>query len=166
MKAAMLTAHHTVEELELAYRRAERPVERSRWHILWLKRKGKSIPELIEITGYSRTTISTLIRNYNDRGQSAVLDQRQFNKSEPALNDSQQQMLFAVLQHPPETHGVWTSQKVQRYIREHFKIEITEPCAWGYLRRLGFTVQVPRPTHIQAASREEQQVFTKKSKRH
>ena len=165
MRAASLVPHHTSEELELAYRGAERPVERSRWQILWLKSKGKSILEIIEVTGFSRATISSLIRSYNTEGTQAVLDKRQFNKSEPALNAERQEVLYRALQSPPDTGGLWTSQKVQAYIREHFGLEVTEPCAWGYLRRLGFTVQVPRPTHVQAASPEEQAGFIKKSKR-
>lgn len=165
MRAASLVSHQTTEELERAYRAAERPVERSRWQILWLKSKGKSIPELIEVTGFSRTTISTLIGAYNSQGVEAVLDKRQFNKSAPALNEEQQKTLYQTLQSPPVCGGLWTSKKVQAYIQEHFALEVTEPCAWGYLRRLGFTVQVPRPKHVQAASPEQQALFIKKSRR-
>ncbi|WP_420596145.1 helix-turn-helix domain-containing protein [Deinococcus sp.] len=154
--------HQTREELEQAYRSAERSVERSRWQILWLRSKGKAIKDIIEVTGFGRTTISTLIHNYNAEGPQAVVDKRQFNMSEPALNDERQQQLFQALQEPPETGGSWTSKKVQQYIKKHFDLEVTEVCGWGYLRRLGFTVQVPRPTHIQAASPEKQQVFIKK----
>ena len=45
MKPSELVPHRTSEELEHAYRQAERPVERSRWHLLWLKSKGKMILE-------------------------------------------------------------------------------------------------------------------------
>lgn len=165
MRAAALIPHHTTEELEVAYRQAERPIERSRWQIIWLKSKGKSIPEIIDATGFSRATISTLIAAYNANGEQAILDKRQFNKSDPALNPAQQEALFQVLQRPPETGGLWTSKKVKIHIQEHFGIEVTEVCAWGYLKRLGFTVQVPRPTHTEAASPEEQGLFIKKSKR-
>lgn len=165
MRAATLVPHCTAEQLEEAYRRAQRPVERSRWHILWLKSKGKSIPEIIEATSFSRTTISTLIRAYNAEGTQAVVDRRQFNKSEPALNPEQQDKLAQAIQSPPVAGGLWTSRKVQAYIQEHFGLEVTEPCAWGYFNRLGLTVQVPRPTHVQAASPQEQQAFIKKSKR-
>jgi transposase len=165
MRAAPLTAHHTTEELEHAYRDAQRPVERSRWHILWLKSKNYSIPDIIEATGFSRTTISVLIRSYNAEGAEAVIDQRQFNKSEPALNNDQQELLFKALQEPPETGGSWTSGVVQQYMRQHFDVEVTDVCAWGYLRKLGFTVQMPRPTHIQAATSAERAVFLKKSRR-
>ncbi|WP_084051422.1 helix-turn-helix domain-containing protein [Deinococcus hopiensis] len=165
MRAAALISHHTSEELEVAYRQAERPIERSRWQIIWLKSKGKSIPEIIDATGFSRTTISTLIAAYNANGEQALLDKRQFNKSDPALNPDQQEALFQALQGPPLSGGLWTSKKVKMHIQEHFGIEVTEVCAWGYLKRLGFPIQVPRPTPTEAASPKEQEAFIKKSRR-
>jgi transposase len=165
MRPALLFPHQSSEELELAYRQAERAVERSRWQILWLKSKGLTIPEIKAVTSFSRTTISTLIRAYNASGPAVVVDKRRWNKSAPALNAEQQEQLFQVLQRPPEAGGLWTSQKVQAYVNEQWTVEMTSVCAWGYLRKLGFTVQVPRPTHVQAATSEEQAIWIKKSKR-
>lgn len=162
MRPSELILHRSSAELEHAYRQAERPVERSRWHILWLKSKGKTILELIEVTGFSRTTISTLIRRYNTEGIDAVLDRRQFNGAESALNEVQQEMLFLAIRDTPAGAGLWTSQKVQRYIQEKFDITVTDVCAWGYLKRLGFSVQMPRPKNAKAASPEEQGIFIKK----
>ncbi|WP_084051085.1 helix-turn-helix domain-containing protein [Deinococcus hopiensis] len=68
-------------------------------------------------------------------------------------------------QREAETGGLWTSKKVKIHIQEHFGIEVTEVCAWGHLKRLGFPVQVPRPTHTEAASPKEQGAFIKKSGR-
>ncbi|THF68063.1 helix-turn-helix domain-containing protein [Deinococcus sp. Arct2-2] len=90
MRPASLFPHQTSNELELSYRPSERAVERSRWQILWLKSKGLTIPELNEVTSFSRSTISTLIRAYNAGGP-AVVDQRRWNKSAPALNAEQQE---------------------------------------------------------------------------
>ncbi len=165
MRPASLFPYQTSDELELAYRHSERAVERSRWHILWLKSKGLSIPEIKAVTSFSRTTMSTLIRAYNAGGPAVVVDKRRWNTSAPALNVEQQEALFGALQKPPETGGFWTSQKVQAYVHEQFNVEMTSVCAWGYLRKLGFTVQVPRPTHVQAATPEEQAIWIKKSKR-
>lgn len=162
MRPTELIPHRSSEELEYAYRQAIRPVERSRWHLLWLKSKGKTIPEMIEVTGFSRSIISTLIRRYNADGIDAVLDRRQFNHSEPALNAAQQEILFLAIRDTPASSGLWTSRKVQCFIREHFEIQITDVCAWGYLRRLGFSVQMPRPKNIRAASSEERGLFIKK----
>lgn len=136
MRAAPFVPHQTSAELEHAYRTAQRPVERSRWQILWLKSKGKSIAEIMEATGYSRSTISVLISKYNAGGPDAVRDKRQDNRSEPALNIEQQKKLAQILAEAPPTGGIWTSAKVQEYVREHFNVHITQPCAWGYLKRL------------------------------
>lgn len=162
MQAALLSPHRTTDELEQAYRAATRPVERTRWHILWLKARGKSIPEVMDATGYSRTTISVLISRYNRHGPGAVRDKRQDNHADTALNLDQQQQLSKALLATPPMGGVWTSGKVQRHISERFGVEITDVCAWGYLRRLGFSVQMPRPRHHLAASPEAQDAFKKK----
>ena len=162
MRPSALVPHCTSKELEQAYRQAERPVERSRWHVLWLKSKGKTILELMDVTGFSRPTISTLIRRYNAEGVDAVLDRRQFNGSAPALNEAQQETTFLALRDTLPESGLWTSAKVRSYIQEAFSIEVTDVCAWGYLRRLGFSVQMPRPKNAKAATPEEQGAFIKK----
>lgn len=162
MRAAPLTHHHTTDELEQAYRAATRSVERSRWHLLWLKAKGKSIPEIMDATGYSRTTISVLISRYNRHGPGVVRDKRQDNHADTALTLDQQTQLSQALLNTPPMGGVWTSGKVQRYVHDAFGIEITAPCAWGYFKRLGFSVQLPRPRHHRAAPPEQQDAFKKK----
>lgn len=162
MRAADLAPHHTTDELEQAYRTATRPVERSRWQLLWLKSKGKSIPELMDATGYSRTTISVLISRYNQHGPGVVRDRRQDNRADTALTLDQQTQLSQALLNTPPRGGVWTSGQVQCYVHDAFGIEITAPCAWGYFKRLGFSVQLPRPRHHRAATPEQQDAFKKK----
>lgn len=161
MKPLTLVSHLTAEELEAAYRQSNRPIERTRWQILWLKAKGKSTAEIAEVTGYRHASITTIIRRYNHTGSAAVRDGRQDNRSDPALNLAQQQQLSQALLGEPPMGGLWTSGKVQVYVRTEFGLEITPPCAWGYFKRLGFSVQVPRPRHHQAASPQEQHAFKK-----
>lgn len=162
MQTQSLVPHLTVNELELAYRAATRPVERSRWHILWLKAKGKTPRQLVDATGYNRNTISTLVREFNQHGPQAVRDKRQDNHSDPALTLVQQQQLSQALLEAPPMGGFWTGGKVQLYVQQKFGVQITEVCAWGYFKRLGFSVQVPRPRHHQAATPAEQNDFKKK----
>ncbi|WP_425429976.1 hypothetical protein [Deinococcus hopiensis] len=69
--------------------------------MVWPKSKGKSVLETIDATGFSRTTISTLIAAYNADGEQALLDKRQLNKFDSALNPAQQEALFQALQRPP-----------------------------------------------------------------
>ena len=117
----------------------------------------------MDSTGYKRWSITTLIRQYNRHGEAGVRDLRRDNGSEPALNPAQQQQLLTALGQPPAQGGFWSGPQVKRYIREHFGLEITGVCAWSYFKRLGCSVQIPRPTHIQAATPEQQDRFKKKS---
>lgn len=87
----------------------------------------------MDATGYSRTTISVLISQYNKHGPEAVRDKRQDNRADTALTLDQQTQLSQALLNTPPMGGVWTSGKVQAYVQEEFGIEITPPCAWGYL---------------------------------
>jgi hypothetical protein len=49
----LLAPHLTVEELGGRYRSTKDPVERSRWHFLWLMASGMTATAVAAITGYS-----------------------------------------------------------------------------------------------------------------
>ncbi|MFL6284255.1 MAG: winged helix-turn-helix domain-containing protein [Pyrinomonadaceae bacterium] len=57
--------------------------------------------------------------------------------------------------------GLWTAPKVARWIEERTGRSIHETTAWRAMRRLGFTLQVPRPRHVRSASEREQARFKK-----
>jgi hypothetical protein len=48
-----LAPHLTSEDLEGRYRSTPDPVERSRWHFLWLLARGLTATLVARITGYS-----------------------------------------------------------------------------------------------------------------
>ena len=48
-----LEPHLTIEELEGHFRSTKDPVERSRWHFLWLLARGLTATVIASITGYS-----------------------------------------------------------------------------------------------------------------
>lgn len=161
MLASPLAGHHTLEELETAYRSAQRPIERSRWQIIWLRKKGKSIAEIMDVTGYARGTISTLIKKYNADSVDALIDQRRFNGLDLRLSDEQQGILRETIVSQPDKQ--WTCGKVREFIGDEFNIELTDVCAWGYLKRLGFSFQRPRPRNVNSATEEKKEEFIKKS---
>jgi transposase len=57
--------------------------------------------------------------------------------------------------------GLWTAPKVAAWIEERTGRAVHETTAWRAMRRLGFTLQVPRPRHRRAASEREQARFKK-----
>ncbi len=64
-------SHLDIEELELRYRKAKDPVEKSQWQIVWLLSKGKTTREISEITGYGLTWIRAVVHRYNEGGPMA-----------------------------------------------------------------------------------------------
>ncbi len=53
------------------------PVERSRWHVLWLLARGLTAKVIAGITGYSAYWIGQIARRYNAYGPDGVKDLRQ-----------------------------------------------------------------------------------------
>lgn len=146
-----LQPHLTTGELERRYRRAHDPVERSHYHILWLLSQGKLTREVAAASGYSVGWIQTLARRYNQQGPAGMGDRRHANPGAAAvLNREQHAALGRALQAPPPDGGVWTSGKVAAWIEQTTGRKVRAQRGWEYLRRLGYTPQVPRPTHAKA----------------
>lgn len=57
--------------------------------------------------------------------------------------------------------GLWMAPKVAAWIEERTGRSVHETTAWRAMRRLGFTLQTPRPRHTRSASTREQARFKK-----
>ena len=78
-KTIKLKAHVESEELENRYRKANDPVLRSHYQILWLISSGNTTTEVMEVTGYARGWIQQIARRYNSGGPDALGDRRHAN---------------------------------------------------------------------------------------
>jgi transposase len=58
--------------------------------------------------------------------------------------------------------GLWTAPKVAAWITDKSGQEVHHSTAWRAMRRLGFSLQVPRPANKRRASVEEQAEFKKR----
>src|SRR5260221_1413076 len=115
-----LEPHLTIDELEGGYRSTMDPVERSRWHFLWLLARGLTAKLVASITGYCAYWIGRIVRRYNQQGPDGVKDLRhQTRPSIPLLSASQQDELLAALPAvgAPESDG-WSGLTVARWIRQ------------------------------------------------
>jgi len=61
-------SHLTLDELAGRYRSTQDPVERSRWHFLWLLAREVTAKVIASITGYSAYWIGRIARRYNEHG--------------------------------------------------------------------------------------------------
>jgi transposase len=96
-------------------------------------------------------TVRAVLHRWNDHGPDGVADRRAGNGAEPKLTARRRAALYAALQKRPPDGGVWTGPKVARYVKDRWAIEVGPVTGWRWLRALGFTLQVPRPTHPRSA---------------
>lgn len=158
--------HLPEKELKEKYLSCEDAVARSHWQIIWLmtrSHKTLSASETADVTGFCSDWVRKVIRRYNEEGPEGIEDKRQHNGKEPILSDDLQKELLSMMQKDPEDAGLWTGPKVAKWIAKRLNSRVSAVTGWKYLRRLGFTLQIPRPEHQKAASKEDQDAFKKNS---
>lgn len=163
-KKIRLEEHLEGRELERRYRRARDPVERTHYQIVWLLSEGKSTREVMDATGYSRGWVQQLAKRYNVEGPEGLGDRRHRNPGgvhRALLTQEQRRELARALEQPPSDGGMWNSGKVAEWIEEKTgRSGVRAQRGWEYLRKLGNTPQVPRPSSV-GADPEEQEAFKK-----
>jgi transposase len=143
-----LVEHLSAGEVYRLYREEKDPIRRTHLQIIWLLTSGRPAKFAAEMTGYSQRWISVLIGRYNEAGVEALGDQRRFNPGSPPLLDADKlERLDRALDDPPPDGGLWTGWRVAQWICGLLGRLISPRRGRDYLRRLGFTRQVPRPRH-------------------
>jgi transposase len=168
-KRLELSPHATREELERRYRKAKDPVERSHLQIVWLLSEGRTTQEVCEVTGYSLGWVRKIARRYNEGGLQGLGDRRHRNPGarQRALLDEegQAQLREALLSGPAPAcvgGGMWSGPKVARWIEQRNGLEkVHAQRGWEYLRKVGMSPQVPRPSNAKGASPSEREAFKK-----
>ncbi len=159
--------HASTEELERRYRKAKDPVQRSHHQIVWLLSEGRTTGEVCEVTGYSPGWVRKIARRYNERGVEGLGDRRHSNpgaRERALLDEEGQAELREALCGPPPGGGMWSGPKVARWIAERNGLEkVHVQRGFEYLRKVGMSPQVPRPSNAQGASASEREAFKKSS---
>ena len=166
-KRIELKPHLTTAELYRRYRRCREPQEKARWRALHLISQSLRASDAARRVGRTSGWVTQLTQRYNERGAEAVATQSGAVKPgpRPSLNEEAALELDAALRVAAPDGGLWTAPKVVGWIAEHTGRSVHESTAWRAMRRLGFTLQMPRPRHRRSASPEEQTAFKKSSAR-
>jgi transposase len=157
-----LVKHLSLEEVARRFRAAREVVARAHWQVVWLVGQGRSGGEVARITGFSRTWVGTIVRRYNSLGPESLGDRRRHNPgAKPLLREAAVEELRVTLESPPADGGLWTGAKVAVWLEARKGGKVWPQRGWEALRRLGQSLQVPRPRHAKAASLDEQTAFKK-----
>jgi transposase len=158
-----LKPHLTTEELGTRYRSCQKPQEKVRWHALYLISKGMVAADAARRVGRASSWITALTCRYNREGAPAVRHQHATRPSHRAAVDAKLgKELDKALRTPAPDGGLWTGPKVAAWITDKTGQEVHQTTGWRAMRRLGFSLQVPRPANKRRASIEAQAEFKKR----
>ncbi len=152
--------------LEGLYRKATDPVLRTHLLMVWRMSLGDRTQEVAAMVGYSQKWVREIARRYESEGVEGLGDRRHGNPGakERALLDEEGQARLrqALLEEAPPGGGMWNGPKVARWIEQKIGIEkVHAQRGWEYLRKVGMSLQVPRPSNAQGADSGEREAFKK-----
>jgi transposase len=146
--------HRTANQLRAKYRASRHPVEKARWHAVWLLARTdhpRTPAQVADVVGLSAVTVRDVLHRWNADGPAGLTDRRAANGSESRLSARRRAALDAALRRRPPDGGLWTGPKVARYVADRWGIAVGPVTGWRWLRDPGFTLRVPRPSHPRSA---------------
>jgi transposase len=155
--------HLSPADIFRRYRACRRGVEKTHWHLIWLLTRPErplAPAQAAAEVGLTAVWARAILKRWNAAGPDGLADRRAgVCGGRSKLTTDQQIDLWAALQQPPPDGGLWTGPKVARYVRDRWGVAVCKQTGWGWMRGLGFTLQVPRPCHPRAATAAERQAW-------
>jgi transposase len=154
MQRLPVVRHRTPRQVWAKYRSCPHPGEKAHWHLIGLLLRTdepRAPAPAAAVVGVSVITARAVLHRWNDHGPAGLAARRANNRGRPALTDGRRAELFAALKTRPPDGGLWTGPKVARYVADRWGVRVAPQAGWRWLRELGFTRQVPRPSHPRAA---------------
>ena len=161
-----IVPHLSHDEIAHRSRACRSGIEKTHWQALWLLTRPSDPPgpaEVAAVVGLSAGWVRALSKRWNAEGPDGLADRRAVtNGGHSKLATEQQVELWAALQQPPPDGGLWTGPKVAAYVRDRWGVTVAQQTGWKWLRGLGFSLQVPRPRHPEAATPAERRAWKRR----
>jgi transposase len=164
MKRLPVERHLSAEHARQRYVACPRPVEKTRWHAIWLllRQDGPRAPaQVADLVGLSAVTVRDVLHRWNALGPEGLADRRKGNGAKPLLDGRQRAALLAAVRRRHPDGGLWTGPKVALYVEGRWGVAVCPQTGWQWLKDLGLTLQVPRPSHPRAAGPAERRRWKK-----
>lgn len=146
----------SLRELESRYHKEKNAKAKIRLQCAVLRKKGNSIPFISEVVGKRASTVSDILRRFEERGLDGCYAIKQ--KGQPVkITIAERIRLKKVLCKQPLEQGlpfvIWTTKLVTYYIRHKFHKEIVPRQVQRIIKSFSMSIQKPRPEHIKANKR-------------
>jgi transposase len=164
---ARVVGHLSVAELEARYRAARDVTEARHVQAIWLLAQGRTVLEVSEVLAFAPRWVTRLAARYNASGPEALGDRRRRNgRAASLLTEDVLAALAERVRTPPEDGGLWSGPKVALWMAAHLGLaSVHAQRGWEALKRIGWSVQAPRPRHARAATPEQREAFRGGSRR-
>ena len=116
--------------------------------------QGHSVCDVADRLAFVPRWVEQLAARYDAHGPQALGDLRRHNGRNPQLlTEAVLAALAERLREPPEDGGLWSGPKVAAWMAAHLGIEkVHAQRGWEALKRIGWSVQTPRPRHPRTAT--------------
>jgi transposase len=160
---ARIVEHLPVEAMEARYRAARDATEARHFQAIWLLAQGRTVLEVAEVLAFVPRWVEELAARYNAFGPETLGDQRRRNgRTASLLTPELLAALAERLKEPPDDAGLWSGPKVAAWMARHLGLAQVHPQrGWEALKRIGWSIQTPRPRHPRAATPEEREALKK-----
>jgi transposase len=164
---ARIVGHLSVAGLEARYRAAPDVTEARRFQAIWLLAQGRTVLEVSEVLAFVPRWVTRLAARYNASGPGALGDRRRRNgRMASLLTEDVLAALAKRVRTPPEDGGAWSGPKAGAWMARHLGLAAARPQrGWEALKRIGWSIQAPRPRHARAATPEQRAAFKGGSRR-
>ena len=164
---ARIAGHLSIAELEARYRAAQDVTEARHFQAIWLLAQGRTVLEVSEVLAFVPRWVTQLAARYNASGPGALGDRRRRNgRMASLLTEDVLAALAKRVRTPPDDGGAWTGPKVAACMARHLGLAAVHPQrGWEALKRIGWSIQAPRPRHARAATPEQRAAFKGGSRR-
>lgn len=153
----------SIKNLESLYHEEKNAKAKIRLQCAILRKEGKIIEEISEVTKKPISTIEYILKRFEKRGIEAK-DAVKQNGQPKKLSDSQLKKLNKILEKKPNEKGfpfvVWTTKLVGYAIKKMYGIVYSLRQIRNLLKKMRFSLQKQRPEHIRA-NKEIQRQFKK-----
>jgi len=143
--------HHNEKEL-LEFEKKEKNLKvRERIRAIRLMMySGHSKKLICEMIGRGRSTVLDWCHRYNKKGIEGLRDSKNLGGSVALCDIIGRDIIEDALSKPPPDGGLWTGPKLTKWLSDYVGYPVGETQGWRTLRRLGYTIQVPKPANTKA----------------
>jgi len=157
-KAKDFIPNHSIEDLQTMLKKEKNKLAKNRLKVCILRKEGKTISQIVSKIRKPRTTIFDWLSKIQRFGLNRIYNQKQPG-NQGKLSKEHFEELDKILQESPKKQDIpfkfWTNKLVQYFLQIKFKVSYGIRFVQQITKRLGFSLQKPRPKNPKASTKKQ-----------